>query len=380
MIALLAAEEIDRNLAAALRGEPLSTWPEEMEAAPDLLLQRTHYHGLCGLLAASASWPPSIDAAIRREAVARAMWELRHRQLMEELLSVLEAAGVRALLLKGTALAYLYYEEPAHRSRGDTDLWVAPQQVEPARRVLAEHGFACTAAADPHDPMQLEEGWAHGADGQTHIVDLHWSAVNSLALSSLFDFDTCWSRRQGVIALGSGAWALDDADALLHAAVHRRLHVASPYLVDGRTYYGGDRLIWAKDIDLLVRRLGDCGMERAAERARELGLAEAFREALVLARDCLSSPIPRSLLERTAEEQRGRVAAYLAAGQVGRARLDLLAVPGPHRKLAAVAHRILPSRQFLKAKYGQDGRTFLPLLLFRRLTDFARKRPASTSG
>jgi hypothetical protein len=317
-------------------------------------------------------WPAAVETAIRKEAVARAMWELRHRQAMGRLLAALADAGVRALLLKGTAFAYRHYDEPATRTRGDTDLWVAQSRLGLARQVLAAEGFVRDEDPDAVAGLQLEEGWAlRDGAGIEHVVDLHWSAVNSAALRRLFDFDSCWERRQPLPRLGPGAFALSDGDALLHSAVHRRMHVASPYLVDARLFYGGDRLIWALDIDRLVRSLGDQGLADTRAAAGPLGLAPALEEALRLAADRIGTPLPPGAAPASRSRAAALVASYLASGQVKRALLDLRHLPGLAAKFSAVRRRVVPSRAFLESKYGA-GR--MPTLLLRRAADFVRTR------
>lgn len=368
-------EGVDAQLALALRTKSVEAveWGEEhCQAAVD----RIHYHGLAGLLAELKGWSAPVEAAIRAEALGRAMWELRHRQLLAPLLDQLADKGLRALLLKGTRLAYTLYDEPAHRTRGDSDLWVDEGSLTAVRKVLQETGFERDGPASQVDALQLEEGWTRFADdGTAHAGDLHWSAVNSVALRGLFDFDGCWSRRSSLPRLSRGAAGLGLEDSLLHAAVHRQMHVASPYMVDGVTHYGGDRLIWAKDIALLTGALGNAGIERAAATAIQSGLAEPLRQSLLLARTHLGVDIEHELAARLASAEPSRPGRYLHGGQVARAFRDLGQVPGVRGKAAATARRLFPSREFLGAKYGLAPQRGSALTLFlRRVVGFLVSR------
>jgi hypothetical protein len=348
---------------------------QENEVDCGKVLERIHYHGVAGLLADMRGWPALVESSIRHEALGRAMWELRHRQLLAPLLDQLAEKGLRALLLKGTALAYAVYDEPAHRTRGDSDLWVHQADLESVRLVLEAAGFKRDEAGGQVDAMQLEEGWiCQAGDGSSHVVDLHWSAINSAALRSLFDFDHCWERRSALPRLSPGAAGLGLADALLHTAVHRQMHVASPYIVDGATYYGGDRLIWAKDVALLVEALGPAGLKEAAGRALELGIADPLRSSLLLARDRLGAAVEPALLDALGSAAPSPAGRYLAHGQVGRALRDIAKVRGFKQKVATVADRLLPSRDFLEAKYGKAGRSGTFLLILRRFGGFLLPR------
>jgi hypothetical protein len=342
---------IDRLLAAALRdGAP----PERTDVPPDRLLARMHRHGIAGLLAGQKGWPEPVSAAIRAEALARGMWELRHRQLLGLLLKRLEAAGVRALLLKGTALAYDLYDEPAKRSRGDSDLWVPEEDRQRAGIVLRESGFVVTEDAVPPPGVVLQEDWLHrGTKGAIHAIDLHWSAINSPHLRELFDFERCWSQRRTLAKLGTAAWGLSLEDALLHTAVHRAMHDAAGYRVAGVEHHGGDRLIWTSDIALLVRALGGEGLRGAMLTAHEKGIARVLRSALKAARDDLGASVPGELLHEPGTSAAKPPERYLAAGRLRRAWLDLGEAPDGTARLRSLKHKLLPSHASLKDRYGE---------------------------
>jgi hypothetical protein len=361
---------IDSSLAALLRGD--GGWPGDWsEEDSALAVRRAFYHGIAGLLA-TADLPPAAEP-LRDEARARAMWELRHRTLLVPLLDAFGSAGISALLLKGTALAYTLYAEPAARSRGDTDLWIREEDLGPARAILQDQGFTRDSGGQA-DAMQFEEGWSlHAADGSSHSIDLHWSAINSAALRGLFDFQDCWERRLPITALGRHGWGLSPADALIHSAVHRALHMVSPYLVDDIAYHGGDRLIWAMDLSLLADALGPDGLDEAMARARAMGVEEALGDGLRFARDRLRANVPEPLLA-PASSAHSVPARYLASGQVRRALLDLLAVPGWGERLATMRRRLFPDRAFLSGKYGGTTKGTAALAL-RRLAEFLVRRP-----
>jgi hypothetical protein len=155
------------------------------------------------------------------------------------------------------------------------------------------------------------------------------------------------------------------------------MHLAAPYVVDGRAYYGADRLIWARDIDLLARSLGDDDWGQLESIARELGIAPVIRDGLDFARRILATPIPGSA-EAWLKTAGGRASNYLLrSGQAGRAWSDLLAMPGWRRKATFLASRTFPSAAFLRRKY--PGMVRLPLLLLhgRRIGELLRPRGAS---
>src|SRR6478735_6659092 len=117
--------EVDSLLAAALRGST-PEWVVGGAAAVDIeavCVTRALYHGIAAMLVERGNqlmdvrWPPSVITALRQQAVAQARWELRHRIVLTQLVRSLRCNGIRPLILKGTAVAYDLYPNPAWRSR-----------------------------------------------------------------------------------------------------------------------------------------------------------------------------------------------------------------------------------------------------------------------
>jgi hypothetical protein len=175
--------DADDLIAQALR--TATPWPDGMETG--LVQQRAIYHGITGLLMVRAvhlaDWPEDLRTRLRAEALAQTMWEVRHRSILTPLLAALEAADVKTVLLKGTALAYSLYPAPAQRNRGDTDLLVAPDHLDRARAILTEQGFATDMQmAKVADPERQESWTFTAADGGEHEIDLHVDVFSSPAL------------------------------------------------------------------------------------------------------------------------------------------------------------------------------------------------------
>lgn len=367
--------DVDAFLTRSVRGP--AAWPASL--SPEAVLGRATYHGVTALLASDAEgWPAAVLVPLRAAARARSMWELRHRIVLSDLLAALEEAGIRALLIKGTALAYDLYDPPALRSRGDSDILVAPHQAEAARRVLAGLGFA-PFLGDPEalGAQRLQEVWERQtADGLSHQIDLHWQALNAPALSRALPFEDAWARARPLPRLGPAARALPLDLALLLACAHRAQHAFTPYLVAGTTHYGGDRLIWLRDIHLLAGALDAPGWEALAHAAEASGLAAVALDGLGTAARLLGTALPAGPLAHLAALRRDTPEAryLLGSRQVGRAWQDLRAASGPGARLAFLRDRLLPSAGFLRAKYPDWADRSLPALHLRRVADFLRPR------
>ena len=374
---------IDTLLAASLRGEPAS---DLGRADADAMLERITYHGIAGLLrdapGAMAGWPQEISQRVSKEAVGQAMWELRHRHLLNDLLAGLASAKVVTLLLKGTALAYDLYPSPATRARGDSDLLIDPSALATARRVFEQLGFERVGVDGEHaDRFALQEVWSQTCDGAMgHHIDLHWQTLKCPALSDILPVGECIAHRIALPRLGPDAMGLDRVRTLIHTCIHRMLNFTSPYFVGEQTYYGGDRLIWLNDIDLLARALSDAEWRSFVRLAIGAGVAAACLDGLLTTQRHLATPVPACVGEALgAASTRSRAAVYLRARQFGRAWQDLRAIRGVGRKYEYRLARALPSAAFVRDKFPLHAGLPLPLLYARRVFDLFRARPAQSA-
>lgn len=134
--------------------------------------------------------------------------------------SALLAVGVRAILLKGPALASWLYADEA-RAYSDVDLLIAQHDRDPAERVLEDLGFALVALdVLPHDRPHHARTWVRPGGV---AVDLHHTVVGVRAPSDVvwttLTESTEWMQfgEARVEALSLRARALV---VVLHAAQH----------------------------------------------------------------------------------------------------------------------------------------------------------------
>lgn len=369
--------EADLFIASALVGR--ADWPKEL--APALVVERARYHGVSGLLADRlALWPAEAAGPIRAAARSQAIWELRHCNVLADLLGAFDRAGVRVLMLKGTALAYDFYRTPAERSRGDSDILITAADLPRARAVLTDRGFS-HPKGDPglNEEVRLQETWLkQTSDGQTHEVDLHWSALNSQVLADLISFEDGWTRSRPLPRLGLSARGLPIDLALLVACIHRAQHVLNPYFMDDQAYYNGDRLIWLWDIHLLVSRLDLPGWNAFLRACDEAGVAAAVIPGLEECARLLGSSLPPEAMARLSAATADTLAArYLLAGnRVERALADLRAARGKGGRLGYLWGQLFPPEKFMRARYDDGSERPLIVLYWRRIMGFLWSRSA----
>lgn len=361
-------------LIAGLRGDR----PPKLSACPETLPGAAVYHGMTAKVVGSPqamdALPPGVREALRSQAVKETMWDLRHRAILKGILSDLADAEVKTVLLKGTALAYTFYENPADRPRGDTDLLVAEDQLPQLRNVLERHGFRRTVEASAEKTPQ-EEWFLESETFGVHYLDVHWRLLSSWALSSLFDTDLILATAVKVPKLGKGAWRPSTEILLLHACVHRAQHYSAAYFVGDQMSFAADRLIWFVDMDLLSRCMSADQWERFSSAALQNGTARIARDALLQSHESLGTSIPDVVLNKldfTGPHTRAET--YLLHGSFPR-RLwsNLWSLPKGASRIALLRDIFFPAERVMRQSFPQFAHRSLAWLHLYRYAFRLRK-------
>jgi hypothetical protein len=364
-------------MCAVLRGEA-PAWPEADAVLVDAFLERSQYHGVQPLLHARlrtvSGWPPAVLDALREAALAGTMWELRHQQVLAELLAALADLGIEPVLFKGTALAYALYPRPALRTRGDTDLIVPPGERRRVTEALGALGFRGDAHAGELISHQASLTRAvHG--GGSHTIDLHWKINDSELLSRLFSYEELRAAAQPLPALAPQALGAGPVHALLIACMHRAGHKQAPYFVDGVAYFSGDRLIWLYDIHLLAQALSAAQWDEFLTLAREKGLRAVCLEGIEHTRSRLATPVPPEVLAELARPGPPEpVAEYLNASHLRRRWLELWAHEGTAARLRFLRQLVFPPAAYMRARFAGARPGWLPWLYALRAFGGLRRR------
>lgn len=364
---------------ACLRGEP-PAWPAR--AGPGLgpaVLERCAVHGVAALvqsrLGAAPGWPRATLEALRDRAAAAAIWELHHQEILTRLIAALAGRGVAPVLLKGTALAYACYPDPALRTRSDSDMLVPPEAREAADGALGALGFARGTEVSG-ELISYQAGYRlEDRLGAAHAVDLHWRVSNAQVLARLFDHAELRARGVPVPALGAGAVATGRVDALMIGCMHREVHRRAPYWVEGVAQFLPDRLIWLYDLHLLAGALSPGEWDGLVERAHEKGLAATCHDGLARTAELLGTALPAGLLEALARGRRPEPAhAYLQASAARQEYLNFRALAGLGPRLRFLRELAFPPAAYMRARYGHVRPGWLPWLYARRLVRGSARR------
>lgn len=373
---------LDRLIGSALRGEA-PPWPADGDAKLESgIVERSRYHGVSALLnermAEMPGWPATLREELMAEAVTSYLWEEQHRRIVREALDALARAGIPAVVMKGTALAYTIYGDPAWRTRADSDIIVAEKDGERAAEALLHAGFQRSGALDmalaSHQAEYVKE-----LGGNRHAIDLHRRLANSEVVARALSFDELANAARPNPAIGAHGLMAGAAHALAIACLHRAVHMTSPYYFDGTAYHDGDRLIWLYDIHLLAGSLSESEWDEVVELAQQKGLGATFRGGLDAASKRFETQVParvRAALDRRDEP----LARYLAKGPIGQGWMDLVAIRGTSSRLRFLRELMLPPREYIRAKYKGDAIGWLPWLYGRRAVGGIARRLRQGSG
>ena len=186
-------------------------------------------------------------------------------------LDLLAGHRVPALLLKGTPVAHLYYDEPYQRVRCDTDLYINEEDVATTAGVLADHGYQVSGLGRRKYSSKQFGAVETSFQNVSNHFDVHWKLSNRVLFQAALPFEECHAERQPVPALGENAWTLSTTDLLLHACIHRIGH--------GRNT-DRNRLLWLYDINLLWNGLDTAGQAQVIEKALDKKIGAMCADAL----------------------------------------------------------------------------------------------------
>ncbi len=276
--------------AALLAGEPARQAWEEWWRATDLDRLDPGSFRLLPLLFANLK-RLGIEGPLlpRIKGVYRHFWyrnQLFFHQ-MAGLLEALQRADIPVLLLKGGALALLYYSDPSQRPMADLDLLIRPADRPRALAFLHEKGWTPIyfQAFDELSPSYLScvtgHGFRHEKVGE---LDLHWYLLSTCSTGSA---DAgLWERAVDLDFRGVRCRSLGPTDMLFHICTH------------GAAWNDIPPIRWAADASLILQRAsGAIDWSLLVKLARDQERIPALRDTLGYLRERLDAQVPAAVLD-----------------------------------------------------------------------------------
>jgi hypothetical protein len=232
--------------------------------------------------------PPTARLSLQAEALSAQAVAMLLDSELERIGQALVDANVPVLVLKGPALARELYADRRLRPFADLDLTVREADEGRAAAVLADCGYQ-ELAYDSHETQRDRVGHLHDSGayhrlfagaGERALVELHLDPLQ-LGVRAACETER-WSRAVEINGL-PGLRMLGPEDQVVQLSVHAHKH-------------GFSRLIWLKDLDLLLRRRADTlSWELVSNAARREGVSASVWYALSLTHALLDTVLPEAV-------------------------------------------------------------------------------------
>lgn len=341
-------------LAETLRGaSPGWTFSEDFDS--EQILASAQREGIITLLHQrllesphAQALPPTFRdklAAAAKTKVAQALIREHHCRVI---LARLDKAGVPALLLKGSALAYWAYTSPYLRECSDIDLLLRSRtDADRVVAILDELKFDLREKALPGDLVCFEMTCVGTEPANSGLeVDLHWRLSSAPLFAFRFDWDELVASAISLHALGECALGIAATPAFMHACMHRVQNMAIGH---------ADTLKWLYDLRVLGERFSSDDWDDLTRMAIERGLAGTCLQGIQAAESCFGEIAPAEVRLALAAAVRSEV---MVVGRMDGwwyiQRMNLLAIPGIYQRLRWIRQRLIPARAYRQTRYGSD--------------------------
>lgn len=275
-VTLPANSRIQELLATPLR------WPPVLESARSQQVFPLLYRNLCQ--GGFSGVPEPVQSELKGAYLANA---LRNQLLAEELarlLSLLGEAGIRAIPLKGVALAQSLFGDVGARVCSDIDILVPAEEAVPARRIIIANGYSSRFTEKFFVRHQLRAAaecpLLRETEVLSYFVELHWtllhgSSKNSRAMENL------WAESRPLDFFGAKGYSLTPEWQFLYLSFHAAYHKWSS-------------LKWLADIDQLCRS-ATVDWDRVQEKAVSFDLDTFAGPTLAACSTLFGTPTPAQI-------------------------------------------------------------------------------------
>jgi putative nucleotidyltransferase-like protein len=227
-----------------------------------------------------------LETSYRRNAIRNVLM----RGELIRLLKALGQVGVRAVPLKGLALAESLYGDMNLRTCSDLDVLVPRRAVGQVFEILRAEGYdqADRCRIDHPDieflvRSSMEYGFAPRPPAFRFLLEIHWDIAWRWRGDAAM-IDDLWAEARGEPFRGIEAWALSPEWELIYLAVHAARH----------RWQG---LKWLVDIHEVCMR-AKFDWDTVTDKAHRFGLDRALEISLSACRVLFGTPLPPAYAER----------------------------------------------------------------------------------
>jgi hypothetical protein len=262
-----------RRLADLLR---TVDWPRLLTLAED--------HSVEGHLASSIDKlegelvPSEVRQMLDDRKRARTFFTLRLNAELFRLLEQFGASGIRAVAIKGPALAVQAYGDPAMRTYGDLDLLVRQRDIRRATELMIAARYAPAVPLSAIDAGKIPGQYLFSKPDSKLLVELH----NDLTLRYFprrLPLEEFFARQIRVRVDAHDVPALSVEDELVLICIHGAKHF-------------WERLLWIADVAALISRQTGIDWDLVADSSQSVEAEHMLHTGLRLACDLLKAQLP----------------------------------------------------------------------------------------
>ena len=225
---------------------------------------------------------------VKHDAFQATATALHFQSILEDVLALFERHELPVIVLKGLALSHLLYAEPHRRPCGDLDILVKPEDYSRLHEILVGAGYEAQDAEKlPEHRSDLETTFEQHflAPGGGVLIEVHTDSIKLGVRPA--GAEAVWNRAVPLNIGKSTALTMCPRDLALMLPIHLHRH-------------GFIRLLWFRDIDLLIREHSDqIDWDLVIEDARKEGATSSLWLTLTFTQKLLGTPVPESVLKRT---------------------------------------------------------------------------------
>jgi hypothetical protein len=314
-------------------------------------------HRLAGLLwrAESHGGCPSRDDGLFDAACRQAAHSTYQELELRRVVAALAENGVAPIFLKGTALAYTVYPEPALRPRADHDMLVRGDEAAAVQALFERLGYRRELQPPGRYVASQFSVRRTDARGIRYLFDVHLKISNAWAYADALSYDAIRADAVPMPRLDPRALAPSPVHSLLLACVHRIAHHAD-----------SDDVLWLYDIYLLAGALTAREWTRALATAETAALGGVWLRGMERAASAIDRPCSEELMQRLRDLAAREQPAALLDPAGGRSRMidvafaDWHALPDRRARLQLLAEHMLPPASYMRRVYPRCPAPLLP--------------------
>lgn len=360
-------------LVAAVRNIPREP-PVITTADWDHFIHTLRPHGILPFIRSHIrSWPvscqppPEITSLLDAMFLRSAARNLLIGRQLESVLAAMQGAGIPVVLLKGQALGYTIYGDPAVRLSLDIDLLVKPGDVDGCDAVLRGLGYSCPVRHFTRSQSEVHHD-SYSPSGPGVKIELHWTPSFTFPMFPGDWLDKAFERKISIREGGFSWFTLDPVDHLIYLIFHNIVQHFSL------------RIDWICDMAFLMDSLRvPQDWERLREQCIALHLLIPLQHALTAADLWCGVEMPAGSYGVTPlpppSEQDTRIWENVTNRRQNlRSSLSLKmrGIPGIQKKLQFLWHFIFPPAERLQRYRKSSSQVDIPLAHLRRWCSILR--------